>query len=262
MSLVNPTLTVSLIQVSMEWENISANLKTFEEKLAKINQATDIIVLPEMFTTGFSMSAVALAEPMDGRTIQWLTKQAAKYDAVVTGSFIAKENGQYYNRLIWMQPDGHFEQYDKRHLFTLAKEHNTYTAGTKKLVVNYKGWKICPLVCYDLRFPVWSRNVEQYDLLIYVANWPDRRREAWKALLRSRAIENQAYTIGVNRVGKDEKDLYYSGDSSLFDYQGELIYQVAHQQDIFTATLSKSDQDIFRSKLNFLADRDSFQINT
>ena len=128
--------------------------------------------------------------------------------------------------------------------------------------MNYKGWKICPLVCYDLRFPVWSRNVEQYDLLIYVANWPDRRREAWKALLRSRAIENQAYTIGVNRVGKDEKDLYYSGDSSLFDYQGELIYQVAHQQDIFTATLSKSDQDIFRSKLNFLADRDSFQINT
>lgn len=261
MSSANTTLTVSLIQSSLEWENISANLKAFEEKLKQIDQATDIIVLPEMFTTGFTMSAAALAESMDGATIQWLKTQAAKYEAVVTGSFIAKENGHYYNRLVWMQPDGYYEKYDKRHLFTLAKEHETFTPGTQKLIVDYKGWKICPLVCYDLRFPVWSRNVEQYDLLIYMANWPDRRREAWKALLRARAIENQVYTIGVNRVGKDEKDLYYSGDSSLFDYQGELFYQVAHQPDVFTTTLLKTPQDIFRSKLNFLADQDAFQID-
>ncbi len=261
MSSSNSILTLTLIQSPLEWENIHSNLSNFEQKLKRIGQATDIIVLPEMFTTGFSMSAPTLAETMDGSTMNWLKTQAAQYDAVITGSFIVKENGKYYNRLIWMQPDGHFESYDKRHLFTLAKEQETYTSGTQKLLVNYKGWKICPLVCYDLRFPVWSRNVEQYDLLIYVANWPDRRRDAWKTLLKARAIENQVYTIGVNRVGKDEKDLNYSGDSSLFDYQGELIYQVANRPDIFTTTLSKAPQDNFRNKLNFLADQDSFHID-
>jgi len=253
-------LTISLLQSRLEWEDISKNLFAFEQKMQQIAPSTDIIILPEMFTTGFSMSASSLAESMDGATMKWLTNQAAKHDAVVTGSFIVKENNHYYNRLVWMEPNGQYQTYDKRHLFTLAKEQETYSPGSKRLIVKYKGWKICPLICYDLRFPVWSRNVEQYDLLIYVANWPDKRSEAWKILLQARAIENQAYTVGVNRVGTDEKGLYYSGDSSLFDYQGSRIYQVAHLEDVFTGTISLTDQAEFRSKLAFLADQDDFNI--
>lgn len=252
-------LTISIIQSSLHWENIDANLNLFSEKLNQINR-TDLIILPEMFTTGFSMNAEQLAESMDGKTMQWLSTQAANMQAVITGSFIAKENDHYYNRLIWMRPDGTFETYDKRHLFTLAKEHETYTQGTKKLIVEYKGWKICPLICYDLRFPAWSRNVEDYDLLFYMANWPKPRNHHWKTLLMARAIENQSYTVGVNCVGKDGKDFEYSGDSSVIDYTGNLLYQVSDAEDVFTITLDKSKQQAFREKLNFLPDRDSFEI--
>jgi len=252
-------LRVTLIQSNLHWENPDANRTMFSEKIKQVEGQTDLIILPEMFTTGFSMNASQLAEPMDGTTMQWLAQQANSVNAVVTGSFIATENGQYFNRLIWMQPDGTFFIYDKKHLFTLAKEHQTYSAGTQRLIIELNGWKICPLICYDLRFPVWSRNTEDYDLLIYTASWPVMRTEAWKSLLVGRAIENQSYTIGVNRVGVDGGGFEYSGDSSVIDYAGKRIYCTSNMEDIFTATLNFEKQKSFRAKLNFLADKDDFQ---
>ncbi len=253
-------LRISLVQSILHWEAIEKNLEAFSAKISNLKGKTDLIILPEMFTTGFSMNAKALAEDMSGQTMQWFKEQAAQLQAAITGSFIAKEGDHFYNRLIFMQPDGTFAQYDKRHLFTLAKEHHTYQPGTEKIIVDWKGWKICPLVCYDLRFPVWSRNTEDYDLLIYVANWPETRSEHWKALLKARAIENQSYTIGVNRVGVDEKELVYSGDSSFFDYYGAQIFMASKTETIFTTTLSKTKLQHYRSKLDFLPDRDSFTI--
>ncbi|MCB0629746.1 MAG: amidohydrolase [Saprospiraceae bacterium] len=253
-------LIVSLLQADLVWENKTVNLEQFDTKIASIGGSSDLIVLPEMFTTGFSMNAREMAEPMDGPTLEHLRRWAAGSEAVVTGSFIAVEAGKYYNRLVWMRPDGTYVTYDKKHLFTYADEHLTYTAGTRKLIVEIKGWKVCPLICYDLRFPVWSRNVEDYDLLIYVANFPARRAAAWKSLLIARAVENQAYTIGVNRVGTDGKDIYYSGDTSLVDYEGKILYQAAHIENTFTTELSYSEQQTFRSRFAFLNDRDSFTI--
>ena len=253
-------LAVTLIQSDLHWENPEANRTMFTQKINQVSGQTDLIILPEMFTTGFSMSPEKLAEPMDGPTMQWLTQQANSVNAVVTGSFIAIENGQYFNRLIWMQPDGEFFIYDKKHLFTLAKEHEHYSAGQERLIVELKGWKICPLICYDLRFPVWSRNTVDYDLLIYTASWPVMRAEAWKSLLIARAIENQSFTIGVNRVGEDGGGYHYSGDSSVIDYAGKRMYCTSNMEDVFTAQLDFEKQKNFRSKLNFLADRDDFQI--
>ncbi len=254
-------LRVSLLQAELAWEDKAANLQNLGKKIAAFTAAADLILLPEMFTTGFSMNAPALAESMDGPTMQWLANQAAKSHAVIAGSFIALENNRYYNRLVWMRPDGSFEVYDKRHLFAYAGEDNTYTAGEKKLIVSLKGWKICPLICYDLRFPVWSRNVEDYDLLLYVANFPERRRHAWKSLLIARAIENQVYTIGVNRVGKDGQDIAYSGDSCVVDYEGNVLYHLADEEGVHTIELSASAQQVFREKFPFLKDRDGFTYN-
>ena len=206
------------------------------------------------------MQPEKLAEPMEGPTVQWLKGKAQQTNAVLTGSFICIDNGDYFNRLVWMQPDGTYFTYDKRHLFSLAKEDQHYSAGQKRLIVEWKGWKIMPLICYDLRFPVWSRNTEEYDLLLYVANWPERRVEAWKSLLTARAIENQCYTIGVNRIGKDGNDIPHTGATSVVDYAGDLIYQVNNREDTFTTNLSLSPQNAFRDKLRFLADRDKFQI--
>lgn len=253
-------LRITTVQSYLHWEDKTQNLAMFDQKLKGLMGATDLIILPEMFSTGFSMNTEELAESMDGTTMQWLKQKAAEMKAVITGSFIAIENGQYFNRLVWMQPDGIYQTYDKRHLFTLAGEQHYYSAGKERLIVNYKGWKICPLVCYDLRFPVWSRNTEDYDVLIYVANFPERRHHAWKSLLVARAIENQAYTIGLNRVGKDNNDIYYSGDSVVLDYAGQARYQVSHIEDVFTTSLSYEDLKTFRSKLNFLPDRDRFEI--
>ncbi len=253
-------LRVSLIQSSLYWENIAKNLSAFSDKILKLKGKTDLIILPEMFTTGFSMNAAPIAEDMEGETMNWLRLHAETLESAITGSFIVKENGHFYNRLIFMQPDGHFFTYDKRHLFTLAKEHLSYQAGQDRLIVEWKGWKICPLICYDLRFPAWSRNTVDYDLLIYVANWPETRALHWKSLLLARAIENQSYTIGVNRVGVDEKGFVYSGDSSLIDYAGASICCITKKEDIFTRALSKERQIEYRSKLDFLPDRDSFQI--
>lgn len=251
-------LRVSLVQSALYWENKASNLEQFAEKLAPLGGHSDLIILPEMFTTGFSMNPEKLAESMDGRTMQWLTQQAKALNAVVTGSFIVNENQKYFNRLIWMRPDGTFEWYDKRHLFTYADEHLHYTAGKQRLVVEWLGWKICPLICYDLRFPVWSRNTDAYDVLIYVANFPERRSHAWKSLLIARAIENQAFTIGVNRVGTDGNDIYYVGDTSLIDYNGQLIHQVSQLENIFTTSLSYASLKDFRKRFAFLQDQDSF----
>lgn len=253
-------LRITTVQSELSWENIGANLLRFETELAPLAGKTDLIILPEMFTTGFSMQPQKSAETMTGQTMNWLSKQAEQLNAVITGSIIIEENGQYYNRLIWMRPDGTFSKYDKRHLFTLAKEHTQYAHGNTHLIVELKGWKICPLICYDLRFPVWSRNTTGYDLLIYVANWPITRSLHWKTLLAARAIENQSYTIGVNRVGKDANDYVYSGDSSIIDYSGNVLHQVANREDAFTMTLSLDEQKAFRARLNFLPDGDRFVI--
>lgn len=253
-------IRVTTVQTNLHWENIEANLAMFDEKLQGLVGQTDLVVLPEMFTTGFSMNAAGLAESMDGRTMKWLKEQAIRTDAAVMGSFIVRENDLFYNRLVFMLPNGVFEYYDKRHLFTLAKEHEAYQAGTKKLIVGYKGWRICPMVCYDLRFPVWSRNNDEYDLLIYVANWPNKRSYHWRQLLVGRAIENQSFVIGVNRTGLDEKGLGYSGDSAVIDYSGRILYQMTDQEDVFTCSLNMEQVKSFREKLTFLDDREKFEI--
>ena len=252
---------ITTVQSIIHWENIDANLAHFSKQIKPLKNQTDLVILPEMFTTGFSMNPAPLAESMTGKTMQWLTQQAREINAVVTGSFIATEGGKYYNRLVWMFPDGSFEIYDKRHLFTLAKEDENYEAGTKKLIVKWKGWKICPLICYDLRFPVWARNVENYDLLIYTANWPITRSNAWKTLLEARAIENQCYVVGVNRVGKDGSDLDYSGDSSVIDFGGKVLHRATNIDNVATVEISKTAMATFRQKLNFLGDRDLFTMS-
>jgi len=253
-------LRVTTIQSIIHWENIDANLNHFSKKLDGLKGKTDLIILPEMFTTGFSMEPANLAEPMNGKTMLWLREKATELNAVVTGSFIAIENKRYFNRLVWMQPDGNFQTYDKRHLFTLAGEDKNYQQGIQKLIIEWKGWKICPLICYDLRFPVWARNIENYDLLIYTANWPITRSNAWKTLLEARAIENQCYVVGVNRIGQDGSKLSYGGHSSVIDFGGQVLNRVAEIENVSTIELSKEKMDAFRNKLNFLADRDHFQI--
>jgi len=254
------TLRLTTVQASLHWENITDNLEMFTQKLKPLKGTTDLVVLPEMFTTGFSMDAKKLAEGMDKQTVQWLVHQSNTINSVVLGSFIAVENDNYYNRLVVAFPDGSFQVYDKRHLFSLAGEHLTFTAGKELLIFEWKGWKICPLICYDLRFPVWSRNTDLYDLLIYTANWPDRRRQAWKALLAARAVENQSYTIGVNRVGSDGTGLSYAGDTSVIDYNGNVLYRASDTEGIFTIELFKEKQNEFRNRLQFLPDRDDFEI--
>lgn len=249
-------MNITLVQTLLYWEDIEKNLLELEIKLDKISQ-TDLIILPEMFSTGFSMNAAAVAESMDGRALSWMKKNAAKKNCAITGSLIIKENDKFYNRLIFMQPDGSFRQYDKKHLFSMAKEEETYTAGSEKIIIDYQGWRICPFICYDLRFPIWNRNLEDYDLAIYVANWPDRRSYHWRSLLTARAIENQCYVAAVNRVGTDGKDLYYSGHSSLIDPAGEIIYQKADLEDIQQFDLSMEHLKDIRNKLPFLKDRDS-----
>jgi len=255
-------LTVSMVQANLQWQDAAANRATLDRCLSQISIPTDLIVLPEMFTTGFSMDAAALAEPMDGPTVAWLREHAAAHQAVVTGSLIIEENGQYFNRLLWVRPDGSLSYYDKRHLFTLACEQNTYTAGTARLVEEWRGWRICPLVCYDLRFPVWSRNqaAQPYDLLLYVANWPAVRRNAWITLLRARAIENLSYVLGVNRVGQDGIGHEYVGDSALLDMRGDYLLQAGNLHSCITRTLRRDDLEDFRTKFPALNDADDFTL--
>lgn len=249
-------LTVSLVQTALLWEERTANLSHIEGLLRQVPSSTDLVVLPEMFTTGFSMNAAALAEPQDGPTLAWMCRWAAQIDSVLTGSLIVRrEDGQFVNRLLWVSPDGRCTAYDKRYLFTLAGEDQTYAPGEERVLVDVRGWKVLPLICYDLRFPEWARNTMSYDLLLYVANWPAMRRRAWQTLLAARAIENQAYTIGVNRVGTDGKDLPYSGDSGVYDYTGEALLSAAHTEGVFTAVLDRKKQRSFREKFPFLRDQ-------
>ena len=255
-------LKVTIVQTSLVWEDIDANLAAFSEKLDIIGQsASDLIVLPEMFNTGFTMNASLVAEPMNSKTMEWMAKLSSQKKCAITGSMVIKEGGNYYNRLIWMRPDGTSEYYNKRHTFRMAEENKTYASGNKKLIVEMEGWRICPLVCYDLRFPVWSRNTGDYDLLIYVANWPDRRCHAWRSLLIARAIENQAYVVGVNRIGKDGKDIEYSGYSVVLNPKGEPISSSKPiVESIETITLSYTELENYRKEFPVGLDADKFRI--
>lgn len=280
------TLTISVIQTHLHWEDKPANLQMLEEKIMGITEKTELVVLPEMFTTGFSMRPEELAETMEGETVQWMKRLAAQKKVILTGSVIIKEeaaDGQvnYYNRLIWMLHNGQYGVYDKRHRFAYAGEDDHYTAGSKRLIASVKGWKINLLVCYDLRFPVWARqqtrhvstplNIAtdtstplsawpEYDILIYVANWPERRIQAWKTLLQARAIENQCYVVGANRVGDDGNKIHYSGESMIIDPLGEVLYTKKDEEDIYTITLEKKQLDSVREKFPFWKDADDFMI--
>jgi predicted amidohydrolase len=256
-------LKITLFQGYLFWENIDKNLQNISLRLSGIREKTDLIILPEMFNTGFTMNAEKLAESMNGKTMIWMHKIASQFECVVTGSLIIKEGDNFYNRLIWMRPDGKYQYYDKRHLFTMAKEHLTYTAGKSKLIVELKGWKICPVICYDLRFPVWLRNVDEaYDLLIVVANWPERRALHWRTLLPARAVENQAYVIGLNRVGHDGNEIYHSGDSTCISPNGNVIYYKRDEEDVYTFTIVADEIAKTRQALPFLKDADVFSIYT
>lgn len=268
---MNNELTFSLIQTSLHWENKNANLQMLEQKIGSITAKTEVVVLPEMFSTGFSMNPSSFAETMDGSTVQWMQQIAARHKIILCGSMMIKEENNFYNRLIWMLPNGQYGYYDKRHCFGFAGEDQHYTAGNKRLIAQVKGWKINLQVCYDLRFPVWARqssnistnkeeSAPEYDILLYVANWPERRNHAWKTLLTARAIENQCYVIGVNRVGNDGNNIYHSGDSMVVDALGEVLYHKAHDEDIFTITLHKNVLNDVRTKLPFLKDADGFTI--
>lgn len=255
-------LRIAVIQVDLAWENVLKNLDVFSDKLEQIQEDVDLIILPEMFSTGFSMNAEELAEPPGGPAFQWMQKAAQERSTAVTGSVIVEDNGNFYNRLYFIFPDGTYRTYDKRHTFTLAKEDETYTAGDKKLIVDFKGWKICPLICYDLRFPVWSRNTEDYDLLLYVANWPETRIHAWDVLLQARAIENMSWCVGVNRTGKDGNNYQYNGHTAVYDCLGKSLFNTGREIE-FTevVTLDKTSLLETRGKLKFLQDRDNFTIN-
>lgn len=260
-------LKVVGIQADLVWENPAKNIAFFEEKIGTLDKDVDLIVLPEMFTSGFTMNPENVAEKMDGISISWMKKIAKEKQTAIVGSLVIQEpfdSGQgkkYYNRLVFVHPSEKIEIYDKRHSFTLAGEDKVYTSGDKKLIIDYKGWKICPLICYDLRFPVWARNQEGYDLLLFMANWPVARIKAWKTLLKARAIENMSYVIGVNRTGKDANNYEYSGASLIIDYLGDELSNLdKNEVGIIKTTLNKSNQNSVREKLGFLTDKDSFNI--
>ena len=286
-----PPLTITLIQPDLRWEDKAANLELLGTRIDAIKEKTNLVILPEMFSTGFSMRPEALAEPMNGPSVAWMKQMAARKKVILTGSLIIEEKGRFFNRLIWMLPNGQYGTYDKRHRFAYAGEHEHYTAGHKRLIASVNGWKVNPLICYDLRFPVWSRQQLQepfalqdppgssasdqpvplpgnppgtlepeYDLLVYVANWPERRSHAWKTLLQARAIENQAYVVGVNRVGNDGNNIYHSGDSMIVDPLGEVLYHAPKEESIFTCTLQPEKLEEVRTRFPFWRDSDQFTI--
>ena len=253
-------MRVALIQSVIIWEDPQANRTYFETEINTISEAIDLIVLPEMFSTGFTMNPSAIAETMQGETVSWMQSLAKAKNVAITGSVVIEESANYYNRMLFVFPSGEIQHYDKRHLFTLAGEDKVYTKGTQKLIIDYLGWKICPFVCYDLRFPVFSRNTDDYDLLIYVASWPKTRINAWDTLIKARAIENMSYAIGVNRVGEDNNGYQYTGHSQLVDYLGEYLIEPTEAKGILIAILDKSKMLEVRKKLPFLSDKDVFEI--
>jgi omega-amidase len=283
MKKIADSLLVTLIQSNLHWENRDANLNMFEEKINSIEGRTELVILPEMFNTGFSMNVNQLAEAMDGYTVAWMKRISATKKIIITGSLIIEENGKYFNRLVWMLPTGDHGHYDKRHLFAYAGEDEQFDHGNKRLIASVKGWKINLQVCYDLRFPVWARQSvpvqlqadgtfqkqessesshPEYDVLVYVANWPEKRKHAWKTLLQARAIENQCYVIGVNRVGDDGNDHHYVGDSMVVDPAGEILHAAGDEESSFTYSLTLERLNSIRERLPFLKDADPFIIGS
>src|SRR5438105_9429603 len=264
------SLTLTLIQTKLHWEDKQANLSMLEQKINSIQEKTEIVILPEMFSTGFSMRPEQLAETMDGIAVEWMKRIAAQKRIILTGSLIIKDGDNFYNRLIWMLPNGEYGCYDKHQLFAYVEEDKHYAAGNKRLIAAVKGWKINLQLCYDLRFPVWARQSPvtrgedgselEYDLLIYVANWPERRNHSWKTLLQARAIENECFVIGVNRVGNDGNKIYHSGDSMVINALGEILYHKVDDEDVFTITLQKNSLTEIRNKFPFWKDADIFMI--
>ncbi len=253
-------MKITIIQSDLTWENPQANRNYFEEKINSISEEVDLIVLPEMFSTGFTMNPSSVAESMNGETVSWMIASAKAKNCAITGSIVISEGGKFYNRLVFVFPSGEIKTYDKKHLFSLASEEKIFTAGSQKVVIEYKGWKICPLICYDLRFPVFSRNVENYDLLLYVASWPKPRINAWDALLKARAIENMSYVIGVNRIGLDGNNHEYSGHSQIINYLGDYLIEPFENEAVKIILLDKNQLMETRQKLNFLNDKDKFQL--
>ncbi len=256
-------LNLAIVQAELAWENPEENKARFEDLIGSTRNDVDLFVLPEMFLSGFTMHPERVAESMDGRGVAWMKDMAQSKNAALCGSLVIKgENKRFYNRLIFAYPNGDIKTYDKRHTFTLAGEDKVYTAGSEKLLLTYKGWKICPLICYDLRFPVWARNVEDYDLLLYVANWPVQRIKAWDSLLQARAIENMAYSVGVNRVGLDANKYEYNGHSAVYDVLGNCLGMAQEKMEtVLEVQLTRAHIENYRKKLQFLEDRDQFTIH-
>lgn len=258
--LMKQSLEITLLQTDLFWEDVDANLSHFTELISDISE-TEIILLPEMFNTAFCPKAKHLAETMEGKTISWMKEVSKEKRCAISGTLMVEENGKVYNRLLWISKEGEISTYDKRHLFSLIKEDKIITKGTKRLIVEIEGWKICPLICYDLRFPVFSRNNVDYDILIYLANWPIKRIDAWDTLLKARSIENQTYTIGLNRIGEDGNKVPFNGGSKVFDVFGKELFSAAeNKEEVLQITLSLDDLRLKRKQMNFLQDRDEFKL--
>ncbi len=253
-------MKIAVIQSNLSWEEPNTNRALFYKKIIEVKEEVDLIVLPEMFTSGFTMNPNQVAEPMNGESVIWLKNIAKQRNCAITGSVVIEENGDYYNRLLFVFPSGEIEIYNKKHLFSLAGEDKKYKAGKSKIIIDYRGFRICPLICYDLRFPVFSRNVEDYDILLYVANWPETRIKAWDILLRARAIENQCFTIGVNRIGEDNNQLIYNGHSQAIDFLGNYLLEPQEEEGVFIVELDKNIMISSRKSLGFLSDKDAFTL--
>ncbi|HNZ42888.1 MAG TPA: amidohydrolase [Bacteroidales bacterium] len=259
-------LNITIVQSDLAWEQVQKNLDTFDKKLEGLKNKQDVVVLPEMFATAFTMNVGDFGGNMDSPVITWMKEKAEALNSAITGSFIYKEKDVFYNRLVWMNPDHNFETYDKRHLFRFGGENNFFKAGKQKIVVEHKGWRVFPLICYDLRFPVWSKNKlvnenYQYDVLIYVANWPETRKQHWKTLLQARAIENLCYVVGVNRIGCDGRGTRHSGNSLIISPRGEILHELAdNTEEVITMVLSGAELLHYRQKFNVAPDWDDFRI--
>ncbi|MBO9582664.1 MAG: nitrilase family protein [Flavobacterium sp.] len=253
-------MKIALIQTDLFWQDANKNRENFDSKIDEIQSEVNLIVLPEMFSTGFTMNASEVAETMQGETIEWMKLKAKQKKAAITGSVVITENGKYFNRMFFVFPSGEMQYYNKRHSFSLAGENKVYTSGNQKVIIDYLDWKICLQICYDLRFPVFARNVENYDLILYVANWPKVRTNAWDALLKARAIENLSYVVGVNRIGYDAHDYEHVGHSQALDFLGNYILEPQEKNGVFVVELDKNTMYETRKKLDFLSDRDQFEI--
>ncbi|SDC88873.1 amidohydrolase [Williamwhitmania taraxaci] len=254
-------LTVAALQIDLLWENAIGNKTKIGNLLEDLSPDVELVVLPEMFTSGFSQNSERLAEEMNGSTMEWLHKNADRYNLAIMGSMIVKEEGQFYNRMVFMEPGGIVQTYDKRHLFRMGDEHNYFSSGKERKVFDFRGWRILPQICYDLRFPVWSRNQNDYDLMVYVASWPESRRDVWSVLLQARAIENQAFVVGTNRIGEDGTGLTYSGDSVIIDPKGMIITSAKRGlEEIISAGLSLDELNAFRLKFPVWMDADDFSV--